>query len=529
MNTVKNRIISFFVSLAFIMIVGTFFHLYFQDNKKQINKNRQELSIAIRNKVAIKLTSPAEKDSSWSHYLNSVFQSISGIEFIGLFNHDREPLFVKCKLDTNKTSKIINNFKGIRAKTVHYYNAKKNNYTSVQNIILKNGDLGKILIIYNSHIYVSSKEKGLKMFLAITIIIILIGILFPMILERIKRGKKEEPKTEKKVEKISSTKTDPNLKYLTERNALLESELESLSDFQNINFEASTMESYNQMVKFFTATILNQMNAKYLKIFISNEYQSINLMENKNSIFFIAEKQMLKIKKKISEVDFFNKNRLTLPLNAVGVEYGFVKIIKRNNNLFKKDEIHKFSSLLKQLSLPLYNLFLHEKASTDQLTGLLNRRDMDKKLKAIIKDSMTKKESISLAMLDIDHFKNVNDNYGHQSGDMILKQISEIIKQSIRKSDYAFRYGGEELTIVMPGTPIDIASNVMENLREKIFKTKFQTTKEEITISVSIGISEKNWSVKLDSDALISHADKALYLSKKNGRNMITRTEVILK
>ncbi len=525
MDTMKNKIISFIFSIIFIIIAGTFFHLYFQDSKKQINKNRQELSIAIRNKVAFKLTSPAENGSSWSIYLNKVFRSISGIEFIGLFSHDKEPLFVKSKLDNKQSTTIITNFKDMRTKTSHTFNSQINKYSSIQNIILKNGDLGNLLIIYSGLIYQQNRQQGLRMFLAISMIIILLAILLPMILSRIREGKKE-PDQEQTVETIT---TDPNLKYLTERNALLESELESLSDFQNINFEASTMESYNQMVKFFTSTILNQMNAKYLKIFISDEYQSINLMENKNSIFFISDKQMLKIRKKIPEVDFFSKNRLTLPLNAVGVEYGFVKIIKRNNNLFQKDEIHKFSSLLKQLSLSLYNLFLHEKASTDQLTGLLNRRDMNKKLKTIIKDATSKKESISLAMLDIDNFKNVNDNYGHQSGDMILKQISEIIKQSIRKSDYAFRYGGEELTIVMPGTPIAIASNVMENLRDKIFKTKFQTTKEDITISISIGISEKEWSAKLDSDSLIAHADKALYLSKKNGRNMITRKEALIK
>lgn len=528
MNTVKNKVISFLIALAFIMIAGTFFQLYFQDSKKQINKNREDISIAIRNKVALKLTSPAENKKSWINYLNSIFKSISGIELIGLFNHDREPLFIKCKLDTTQTSQIIANFKAIRAKTSHAFNYKNKKFTSIQNIILKNGDLGKFLIIYNGQIYASNKNQGLRMFLAITIIIILIAILLPMIFSRMKQGKKEEIKQVETIQPVTTTplKADPNLTYLTKRNALLESELESLSDNQNINFEASTMESYNQMIKFFTSTILTQMNARYAKIFISDEYKSINLAENKNSISFISEKFMTKIEAKLSEVNFFKKNRITLPLNAAGSNYGFVKIIKRNNKLLEKNEIHKFSSLLKQLALPLYNLFLHEKASTDQLTGLLNRRDMDKKLKTIIKDAAVKKEAISLAMLDIDHFKKVNDNYGHQSGDMILKQISEIIKQSIRKSDYAFRYGGEELVIVMPGTPLEIGSNVMENLREKIFETKFQTTKEDINISVSIGVSEKDWSLKLDGKMLIAHADKALYLSKDHGRNMVTRKNI---
>lgn len=160
------------------------------------------------------------------------------------------------------------------------------------------------------------------------------------------------------------------------------------------------------------------------------------------------------------------------------------------------------------------NQQLTQSALTDSLTGLANRRNLDEVLNAWAGEG----RMFSLLVLDIDHFKSINDTYGHQVGDETLKMIAESICAVVRKNDFCFRYGGEEFIVLLPETDSLSAYNVAEKIRLKIEETSFISDK---TVTVSIGISE--YPTQTDSvTELFRFADAALYTSKVEGRNRIT-------
>ncbi|RTE66216.1 GGDEF domain-containing protein [Amphritea opalescens] len=123
-------------------------------------------------------------------------------------------------------------------------------------------------------------------------------------------------------------------------------------------------------------------------------------------------------------------------------------------------------------------------------------------------------------MIDIDHFKEINDNYGHQSGDYVLKKLSEKITNRIRKSDIFARIGGEEFTILLNNTPMDSAKVIAEKLRKLIEGTVFVLNNTPIKITISIGIAELNEENRSIED-LYKKADKQLYAAKHGGRNRV--------
>ncbi len=159
------------------------------------------------------------------------------------------------------------------------------------------------------------------------------------------------------------------------------------------------------------------------------------------------------------------------------------------------------------------NLIYH-----DKLTGLLNRGGIDKRLEEEINRGRRYNNSFSIAMMDIDHFKKVNDTYGHQAGDIVLRNVSESIAKNMRDSDYAGRYGGEEFLIVMPHTDKKQAFTAAERIRKALEGTGIKDT--DIKITISGGIS----SYPEDGDEyrkIVSSADSALYTAKNSGRNCV--------
>lgn len=163
---------------------------------------------------------------------------------------------------------------------------------------------------------------------------------------------------------------------------------------------------------------------------------------------------------------------------------------------------------------------LNTLSTLDDLTGLRNRRYLDANLENAIVSCLKKNLPISLAMLDIDHFKQVNDRYGHQAGDAVLRKMGHIVKSFIRRdSDFAVRYGGEEILLCLPGVTLQDCHSVCERVRQHIAETVIQESGHSITITVSIGIAESTDAAKLDHKELIVLADKRLYQAKNNGRN----------
>lgn len=153
--------------------------------------------------------------------------------------------------------------------------------------------------------------------------------------------------------------------------------------------------------------------------------------------------------------------------------------------------------------------------NTDPLTGILNRRAFQKALKREISFAKRHNLPLSLVIIDIDYFKRINDTYGHDVGDYVLKNFAKIILKSIRHEDIFARFGGEEFVILLPNTNINSAFEVCERIRQKIEKTSFKRIKEKIT--ASFGISEL---IENDREVdLIKRADEALYEAKRKGRN----------
>ena len=157
---------------------------------------------------------------------------------------------------------------------------------------------------------------------------------------------------------------------------------------------------------------------------------------------------------------------------------------------------------------------------TDGLTGLYNRRHFEYNLEREFLRAKRYKNQLSMAILDIDFFKSVNDNYGHQYGDYVLKEVSNLMKQSFRKTDMIYRYGGEEIAIILPETSAENAGIPVERLREKIAQHKFSYNGIDISLTVSVGIAEMEESYYYPSE-LVEVADKALYHAKQTGRNKV--------
>jgi diguanylate cyclase len=156
----------------------------------------------------------------------------------------------------------------------------------------------------------------------------------------------------------------------------------------------------------------------------------------------------------------------------------------------------------------------------DGLTGIYNRRHMDKRLMEEFIRHKRYERSMSIIMMDIDYFKKINDTYGHQFGDRVLKDVSDIFALKMRGGDILARYGGEEFCSILPETDIRGAQALAERLREKVAETPIlYNNKESVYITVSLGVAALTGRTKTTED-LIRNADTALYQSKQNGRNI---------
>ena len=156
----------------------------------------------------------------------------------------------------------------------------------------------------------------------------------------------------------------------------------------------------------------------------------------------------------------------------------------------------------------------------DTLTGLPNRLAYTERVTIEKNRSQRSKEPLCLAMWDIDHFKNINDTYGHDAGDKVLKLFAKIIVGRVRKTDMFARIGGEEFVLLMPNTPAEVAMVLNNELRESLEKYKFHYNGELCPVTSSVGIAE--FEDGLEIDEVYKRADKALYISKNSGRNQCT-------
>lgn len=190
---------------------------------------------------------------------------------------------------------------------------------------------------------------------------------------------------------------------------------------------------------------------------------------------------------------------------------------------FQEQELANLEGLLTSLVYPLRNAVLYHQAlsaaAKDPLTGAGNRYAMETYVPREIELSKRHKQNMVILMLDIDHFKLVNDYYGHCTGDKVLASVVASINQSVRQTDMCFRFGGEEFLIMLSSTDMEGALRLAERIRQNIADLRFMTDKGTMQITASIGCAALQANDKLED--LVERADKALYQAKRHGRNKV--------
>ena len=197
---------------------------------------------------------------------------------------------------------------------------------------------------------------------------------------------------------------------------------------------------------------------------------------------------------------------LSMVLVAFSIIGGHISSLRRNLRI-SRTELEKSLTIIKEMSI------------RDYLTGVYNRRHLMELLEHEYHRISRGGAHFSVAMLDIDHFKSVNDTHGHLTGDEVLKAVSDVIRNSLRSADFCGRYGGEEFLLVMTQTNINGALLCAERIRSTIEQSRFTSLGPNFKVTVSLGVTE--FTGKEDIPTMIARADKALYHAKESGRNRV--------
>ncbi len=216
---------------------------------------------------------------------------------------------------------------------------------------------------------------------------------------------------------------------------------------------------------------------------------------------------------------------LALPLVSRGDKYGCLVMLCEKNVRLAKDQVSTLNAAVNHLSLALNNALMFTKIKTradrDGLTRVFNRRSFDERLIEEFKRHQRLNTDLSMLMIDLDHFKDVNDNYGHMAGDMVLERVARLFEATFRSTDFIARYGGEEFVVLLPHTNEDNAEMLAERIRAKVEDTIMSYQDTNFKVTASIGVSSiRPGSLEKNTD-IIRKADEALYEAKAQGRNRV--------
>lgn len=214
----------------------------------------------------------------------------------------------------------------------------------------------------------------------------------------------------------------------------------------------------------------------------------------------------------------------TVPLIAEGEPLGALRLGFAHEDpgeaiqeLEQKEYVVK--DLAKHIALAVKAPILRARALTDGLTGLFTKRHFEERLAHDVDEADRYGTPLSLVMVDIDHFKRINDTHGHQAGDAVLRRVGQILRESIRDTDSAYRYGGEEMAVLLPGSDVEKAEKAAERIRKKIEKEPFRISAgETLKVTASLGVSTHGSTLEGPAD-VVRAADTALYEAKHGGRN----------
>lgn len=214
---------------------------------------------------------------------------------------------------------------------------------------------------------------------------------------------------------------------------------------------------------------------------------------------------------KVTGLDAGADDYLTKPVNFPELE-ARVRSMLRIKRL--QDELEEKNKELEQLSI------------SDGLTGLFNHRHIHEELHEEFERAERTGDPLAVAMFDLDRFKQVNDNYGHQAGDRVLVELAAILRQTAREIDQLGRYGGEEFIVILPNTDIDDADKFAERVRQKVEHHAFPAGRPDpLRMTISSGVAAYPHPHVKDSRSLVERADIALYAAKRGGRNRVVRED----
>jgi len=167
---------------------------------------------------------------------------------------------------------------------------------------------------------------------------------------------------------------------------------------------------------------------------------------------------------------------------------------------------------------------LYESSRIDALTGVYNRKHFQQRLDDELTSAERRQVPLSLIMFDLDHFKQVNDTYGHQAGDAVLKHVASLVRQRLRSSDVVARVGGEEFAVLLRGADLRTAARVGERMRVSVATKPVFFVGQSIAVSISVGCAEVECTEEPSAEGLVGTADRRLYLAKNGGRNRVVST-----
>ncbi len=219
-------------------------------------------------------------------------------------------------------------------------------------------------------------------------------------------------------------------------------------------------------------------------------------------------------------------SELALPLINHGLVIGALSVQSRRLDAFEPAAISIFLTMAAQLSNAIVNAKLYHEveqmAILDSLTGIYNRRHWFELATREFYRAVRYQKALTLIMLDIDHFKQVNDIYGHPVGDRVLRSLSEVCANNLRAADLIGRYGGEEFLVALPETDEAEAVQIAERLRTSTEELTMSTEQGEVRFTISLGVTALEDANDMDLNEMVKRVDEALYLAKRSGRNQVS-------
>lgn len=350
----------------------------------------------------------------------------------------------------------------------------------------------------------------------------------------------------------NSKLTESNTK-LEETNRRLTSSIAEFYTLQQISEAIGSIFDINELLKFVNDVILGVMGVNYSTIIlldhkknrlkvqftnIQNREELAVLRRNINCglmLDILEHERSIMENKVIPENYEFIKNRdigsfICIPLSSKARKFGITLIEHKNSDTFDDDDLRLLTTIGKQVSMAIENAELYanlqELATTDGLTGVYNRVYFHQKFESEFNIARELGYDLSLAILDIDHFKKFNDTYGHLFGDIVLKSVAQTIKSNLRASDTIARFGGEEFIIILPHTSLQEAHEKVELLRQKISRNVVTDNAISASVTVSFGMACFP-ETSTNQIELLKDADNALYQAKECGRNCIKAAKLL--